>query len=149
MKVVKKIDITEMGIYFIIIISTIRLSVPLITIIRYQLATGSKGLVTIKGRVIFPEYKQGNIFIAAWDTPFRKTRNIIGKARISHPGPYVLSVPVTFKKVYIVGFNDVNNNRVYERDEAVCYYGYPGSKKAIDTTSGHVEKIDLRMFSLR
>ena len=113
---------------------------------KHEILEESKEII-IKGEIIFPEYEQGYIRIIAFKEPVLKQRTAITHVDIKKPGPYTLRLPVGTKKVYLVCYNDSNNDGppVQPSDPATWYIN--PQEIGLLTISGNImEDIDLILF---
>jgi len=71
-------------------------------------ATDTSNKKIITGWVTYDNYKQGSIIIRA-SNPFSK-EGLLDRTAINGPGVYTLTVPENYSSVYLVAFNDIDND---------------------------------------
>jgi hypothetical protein len=116
------------------------------TINNNELSGLSNKLVTIKGRVIFEEWQQGSILIAAISTPqyINNATIIYDTVTIGKPGPYTLNVPLNLKKIYLGWYNDSNNDgSAYQPHDPGGWYQNDKDPHALYLTNIIMENINL------
>ncbi len=82
-----------------------------------QAPTPQEQKIMINGQVVYEEYSEGPISIAAFDSPDPKSRKAIARAKLDKPGKFTLKVPAGTKQVYISAYNDKNNDKRPDKEE--------------------------------
>lgn len=85
--------------------------------------------ITVTGKVVYQDYSKGTIYVSAFDRKPLAGGKRIERTKIVSPGNYslTLTLPAGSKSFYINGFNDLNENGIFDVDQKEAFGAYPGN----------------------
>jgi len=110
-----------------------------------NLQNDSDAAIFVTGTIIFPDWKQGSISLAAFDSPDFSTRKTLSTTRITKPGLYRLIFAPGTKKVFIRGFNDSDDDGGPPAPEDPAFWYGDDLKKPLVLDKKLIRNIDLNV----